>query len=366
MTIAIDGSRAFLKQRTGIEEYSYQVIFHLREELKEESVVIYIRSDQEIDFDLPEKWRVKQLWAPRLWTQCRLSLEMLFSKTDILLVPAHTVPFIHPRNTIVVVHGLEYEFCPEAYSWFARWYMRLSIWYSCKVAKTVICVSENTKKDVMRLYAVEQQKIVVFPEGYEKKHAEGSMSLKESFNGLVKTPYILFIGRLEERKNIIRYIDAFDQCKEEYQTEHQLVLVGKWGYGCEYIRKRIQKSRYRNDIVICGYVTEEEKWQLLHQAEVFLFATLYEGFGIPVLEAQSMGVPVITSATSSLPEVAGEGAILVDPMSILEITEALQQIVSNKTFRDAIIAKGYENVKRFSWEQCAKDIAHLMKKNTTR
>src|SRR3990172_91570 len=131
MVIGIDASRAFVKSRTGIEEYSYRVIKHLRDYLNNEQVILYldprVNKLEFIDFKLPEGWKIKFLRAPKFWTQIRLSVEMLFAAPDVLFIPAHTVPFIHPKNTIVAIHGLEYEFCPEAYSFFCRFYMRWSI-----------------------------------------------------------------------------------------------------------------------------------------------------------------------------------------------------------------------------------------------
>ena len=181
MFIGIDASRAFLKRRTGIEEYAYQTIKHLRAVIPEtDTVVLYVRKKlalekgrlrmrfPEIDFELPGNWRVRGIWAPRFWTQIALSLEMVRKAPDVLFVPAHTVPLIHPKKTIVTIHGLEYEFCPGAYSFWARLYMRASIRFSCRVAETVISVSQNTKRDVMRLYGVPEERIRVIYEGFSQ------------------------------------------------------------------------------------------------------------------------------------------------------------------------------------------------------
>ncbi len=366
MIIGIDASRAFLKKRTGIEEYSYQVIKHLRAELAGQTVFLYVRGKRVwrgwrfvsesplIDFPLPENWSVKALWAPRFWTQVRLSLEMLFHPPDVLFIPAHTVPFIHPKRTVVTIHGLEYEFCPEAYSWYERWYMRLSIRYSCRWAEVVVCVSENTKRDVMKQYLVPEEKIQVVFEGYDPKIP----NLESQIQNRV-LPYLLFIGRLEERKNITRIIEAFEILKQKYQIPHELVLVGKPGYGYEKIRSEIHNLQSDIPIRELGYVNEEEKWSLLRGADVFVFPTLYEGFGIPVLEAQSVGTPVVTSNTSSLPEVAGEGAVYVDPLSAEHIAEGIWLVLSDRDRRNAIIERATRNVERFSWVSCARELAGL-------
>lgn len=373
MLIGIDASRAFLKKRTGIEEYAYQTIKHLRAVIPEsETVVLYVRKKwkrenwkleiyaQEIDFELPPHWQVRALWAPRFWTQIRLSWEMLFRGPDVLFVPAHTVPIIHPRNTIVTVHGLEYEFCPDAYSWWDRLYMRCSIRFSVRAARTVICVSENTKRDVMRLYRVPAEKIKIIYEGYDsnfKFHISNFQSYPNVKNQNEK-PYLLFIGRLEERKNIVRIIEAFEILKEKYEVPHSLVLAGKCGYGYANIKFQISHSKYKESIFELGYISEDEKWSLLKKADAFLFPTLYEGFGIPVLEAQSVGVPVITSHTSSLPEIGGEGAVYVDPMRSESIADGAWRVLSDARFKDGIIQAGRDNVQRFSWEGCAQEIQY--------
>ncbi len=368
--IGIDASRAFLKRRTGIEEYSYQVIKHLRDTLSSDAqIVLYVRkkfsfvegrlqmSIPEIDFELPRNWTVRALWAPRFWTQLALSLEMLWRAPDVLFVPAHTVPIIHPKKTVVTIHGLEYEFCPGAYSLWERIYMHYSIKFSCRVASTVICVSENTKRDVMALYRVAEEKIAVISEGYEQTR---SMNQEAGNKSEKKKPYLLFIGRLEERKNIVRIVEAFELLKEKYQIPHKLVLVGKAGFRYERIRDYIQHSAFNIHIRELGYVTEEEKWELLRNADVFLFPTLYEGFGIPVLEAQSVRVPVVTSNTSSLPEVAGEGAVLVDPTSVESIAEGVQRLLSDQGLRSGIIEKATHNMSRYSWARCAKEIVTIL------
>lgn len=362
--IGIDASRAFLKRRTGIEEYSYQVIRHLRDAIPEtDRVVLYIRSDQDVDFELPKNWEARKLWAPRLWTQGRLSLEMLFHSPDVLFVPAHIVPVVHPVRTIVTVHGLEYEVCPEGYSFYERWYMRLSIRLSSWAASRVIAVSENTKRDLMWLYHVPEGKISVVHEGYAQGIRERGQSLggdETQSSTINHQPYLLFIGRLEERKNIVRIIEAFWILKGKYHIPHKLVLAGKPGYGYDRVRNKIQETRYKDEIRELGYVSEEEKEELLKNADVFLFPTLYEGFGLPVLEAQAVGTPVVASNVSSLPEVGGVGALYADPSSAEDIAEKAWKLLSDSDFRGSIMEKGRKNVEKFSWEKCAHSIAILL------
>ncbi|MDI6778275.1 MAG: glycosyltransferase family 1 protein [Patescibacteria group bacterium] len=378
MTIGIDASRAFQKNKTGIEEYSFQVIKNLRNYLRDDQVILYLNPAINImeypdpvksrdagsrrsvtlngvNFDLPENWRVKYLRAPIFWTQARLSLEMLFRPVDALFVPAHTVPLVHPRNTIVTIHGLEYEFCPEAYSFFDRLYMRWSIKKSCKWAKAIIAVSNNTKKDLEKLYNISENKIKVIYEGY------GDYNFKKNTKYQIPdTRYLLFVGRLEERKNICGMVEAFEILKEKYNLPHKLFLAGKFGYGEKKIKCQMSNVKSKGDIILAGYISDEEKFELMKKADVFLFPTFYEGFGLPILEAQNAGTPVITSNISSMPEVAGDSAVLVDPKNTSAIAEAIHKLVSDESYKNDIIKKGLENVKRFSWEKCAKEIAEII------
>lgn len=360
MKIGIDGSRAFIKNRTGIEEYSYQVIKHLTQEIINDHVVLYIRKNQKIDFALPKNWRVKTIKFYYFWTQLGLSLEMLLHPVNILFIPAHTVPFIHPAQTIVTIHGLEYEFCPKAYSFWEKIYMRASIKKSCQWASKIISVSENTKKDLINLYKVLKDKIKVI---YEGPGPSIDITSNESFKFQISNfqPYLLFIGRLEERKNIVGIIKAFEILKEKYKVSHNLILAGNPNHGFVRIKEKIENSLYGKNIVLMGFVKSEEKTELLKKADVFLFPSFYEGFGLPILEAQSVNVPVVTSNVSSIPEVADGSALLIDPNNAEDMADSVYKIISDKNFRNDIIRKGQENVQRFSWEKCAEEIARLFK-----
>lgn len=370
MIIGIDASRAFVKTKTGIEEYSYRVIKGLTNCLAQEQVILYldprVNKLKYIDFDLPDKWRTKFLRAPKFWTQARLSLEMLFDATDVLFVPAHTVPMIHPKNTVVTIHGLEYEFCPGAYSWFEKMYMRWSIRRSCRWASRVIAVSENTKRDLMRLYNVPKEKIEVIYEGYSESDSQFSiLNSQKILSDSISKHYLLFIGRLEERKNIIGIVEAFEILKKKYDIPHKLILVGKFGFGGEKIKDRVYASEFKNDIILTGYVSDENKFYLLANADVFLFPTFYEGFGLPILEAQSVGTPVVCSDVSSMPEVCGKESVLVDPEDVSSIAEAIHKLISDEDHKNDIIKKGLANVKKFSWEKCAKEVGDILLSSRT-
>jgi len=369
-TIGLDGSRAFLKYRTGIEEYSYQVIKHLRNEIGGDvRVYLYVRKKirihkgrivfvyPEIDFNLPKNWKLVGIWAPRYWTQIGLSLQMFVHSVDTLFVPAHTLPLIGARRNVVTIHGLEYEITKESYGFWERLYMKFSIRYSCLKANTIIAVSENTKHDLMRLYGITEQKIIVIREGFVESSKELVLGVKET----IKEPYFLFIGRIEERKNVIRIIEAFELFKEKYQGNEKLVLIGRPGYGYEKIHNKRERSKWKNDILEQGYVTQKEKQMFLSGATLFIFPSLYEGFGLPVLEAQAASIPVVTSDSSSLPEIGGEGALYVDPLTSQSIFEGIEKVMTlENDSREALVSRGRENTKRFSWRKCAEEVSRYL------
>ena len=354
MLIGINATAAFKQPRTGVEEYVYQLIKHLTmlEESKRHRFILY--NNKQVDFNLPENFEIKQLqWPLPMWTQIRLAAEMSVNKPDILFIPVHILPLIHPKNSVVTLHGLEYEYYPKMYPRRHLGYIRWSTKYALKNARKIIAISENTKKDLVELYGANSEKIKVVHHGF----CAGSPTPKKIRNRSPNyQPYILFIGRLETKKNIQGLIKAFNLLKEKYQVPHQLVLAGSRGYDYESLRSQLKSK----DIIEKGYVSQEEKRQLLQGADIFAFISFYEGFGIPILEAQAVGCPVITSDISSMPEIAGDGAVLIEPKNIEQITEAMYKIINNNQLKKDLITKGYQNIKKFSWQKCAQETLRVL------
>ncbi len=358
MRIGIDASRAFLKNRTGIEEHSYQVITHLIEELKNHEVVLYVKKNQKSNLENRncKDIKIKEIKFYRFWTQIGLAFEMLLNPVDILFVPAHVVPWIHPKKTLVTVHGLEYENCPESYSFWSRWLHRFFIKKSCAWAKRIIAVSRKTKADLVKLYQVPKSKIKVVYNGYSEKETRYKKQDARKISN-----YLLYIGRLEKRKNIENIIKAFRILKEKYNYSGKLFLAGRPGYKYNKIRNKIQETRYKNFIIEKGFINNQEKWQLMRRADVFLFPSLCEGFGIPILEAQSAGVPVITSNFGPMDEVAGDKNILVNPKKPEAMAILTNRLINDRIFRQRIIKKGLQNIKKFSWQKSGKEVKDILK-----
>jgi len=359
MIIGIDASIANAESKTGTEWYSYILLKKFSEIDRKNEYRLYVENspDQEF-FNLGKNFQVKVLKWPinRFWHQGRLGLEMLFNKPDVLFVPAHTIPLLHPVKTITTCHDVGFEQFPELYTATERQYHRWSMRLAVKRANRIITVSHFSKQEIIKYYQADPDKIIVIYHGVDKdfysRPAQSKINHTLShFN--IMTPYILFIGRLEKKKNIINQIKAFNLLKEKHKIIHQLVLGGNPGFGSEAIKEEIAKSPYKKDIKQIGYVNEEYLPSLYSGADLFWFITNYEGFGLPVLEAQACQTPVIASDACSLKEVGGRGVGLVKPNNIEEITRVSYDILSDCKKKACLIQYGLENIKRFDWNECA-------------
>jgi glycosyltransferase involved in cell wall biosynthesis len=375
MTIGINVTAAIKQPRTGVEEYVYQLIKHLTmlPESRQHRFFLYLPSVLHrmktntgapmtfFDFPLPENFIIKESWWPMpfFWTQIRLAWEMKFCASDVAFFPVHILPFVHSKNSIVTIHGLEYEYFPEYYPLWQRLYFRINLKYALKHAQRIIAITENTKQDLIKLYGGDEKKIKVVHHGTEIQYSKLKIQ-SDILKFKIQKPYLLYLGRLEQKKNIEGILDAYKILKEKYNIPHKLILVGAPGYGYKKIKLKIRN--FKLEIKELGYVDEPTKWQLLKNAEVFLFPSFYEGFGLPVLEAQAVGTPLVTSYNSCLPKIAGEGALFVDPKNPAQIAEAIKSIIDDKNLRDKLIQSGFENIKRFSWEECAKKTLEILVK----
>lgn len=371
MTIGINAAAAIKQPRTGVEEYVYQLVKYLTmlPEARRHRFFLYIPEGGAglFDFPLPPNFEIKVLrWPlPFLWTQVRLAWELWRRQPEALFIPAHVLPPGSPKNSVVAIHGLEYEYFPEYYSPLRRWYLRWSTKRAVKRAGGLIAVSDNTKKDLVKLYGCQKEKIEVVYHGAGisinsviSARSDSPETRREPGMTTGDNPYLLYLGRVETKKNVQGILEAYKILKEEYKVPHELVLAGARGFGYEILKLKIKNCKLR--IKELGYIDDVAKWQLLRGADVFLFPSFYEGFGLPVLEAQSAGVPVVTSANSCLPEVAGEGALFVNPKNPAQIAEAAKLIIDDSDLRDRLRQSGFENIKRFSWEKCARETLKIV------
>jgi len=371
MLIGIDASRANVTQKTGTEYYSASLVEWLAKidckairQGKENNYLLYVRRPLEGDLaNLPPNFQERLLCFPRLWTQIRLSWEMLVRPPDILFVPAHVLPIIHPRKSVVTIHDLAFNYFPECYDQNSRRYLEWTTKFALRHARHIIAISETTKNDLIKFYKADPKKISVVYLAYNTYYSSFQpekdyfLSLRKRF-GITK-PYLLSIGRIEHRKNILNVVRAFGLLIKE-GLDYQLVLAGKPGFGSEQVFKEIKELRLEGDIIIPGYVSEKDSLYLMHNARTCLVVSLYEGFGMTALEAMASGVPTVVSNRPALSEISGNATLQVDPIKPDEIAKAVFRIAADRNLREKLINEGYERIKLFSWERCARETLAIL------
>lgn len=302
------------------------------------------------------------------WENVRLPRQVRSENVDLLHVPGFSVGIQKTVPVVLTVHDLIGSKFPNQKGVASKFYWGTWLPSSLKRADKILADSEYTKRDILELTHVSEDHIeVVYPsghEGYEPR--ENSAIRRELFSSLgIKGSYFLFVGTIEPRKNLNRILKAFAEfIKTEKTARHfQLVVVGSKGFaGGEAYKELLANSELSEDnLIFPGYLPLSDLNELYAGALAFLFPSLYEGFGIPVLEAMASGTPVLTSTTSSLPEVAGDAALLVDPENTREIAQAMKRFAEDKQLREQLIEKGFQNIKRFSWTKAAKQVLQVYK-----
>jgi len=347
MIIGIDASRAVRQPRTGSENYSWEIIQQLIRQDSTNTIRLYSPHLPKEKFAESPRTEWKILPQRRLWSQFRLAKELRDNPPDILFVPSHVVPIFCQVPSVVTIHGLEFRRFPQSYSSFDRRYLEFSTSVSASKARHIITPSLSTKRDLVQYYKIKPEKITVIPHGYNQEVF--SVSTQED-KPPIESPYIFFVGRIEERKNVRLLIDAFVLLLKE-RKPISLVLSGKNGYGYDSIIKKIKSlsPSIQQKIILPGYLPQYDMVRYLRHARLFAFPSLYEGFGIPILEAMAVGTPVVTSNSSSLPEVAGDAATLLAPDNALSWAAAFSRIINQPATAKKMSAAGLEQVKDFSW-----------------
>jgi glycosyltransferase involved in cell wall biosynthesis len=345
--IGLDASRSVADQPTGTELYSRLLIDALLERAPD-------RFAFRRYFNQPPRFQIRSrnsesriMPFPRLWTHVRLSWEMMTHAPDLLFVPSHVLPIVHPRRSIVTVHDLGYHAFPETHPAQQRRYLDATTRWHTVTAARVLADSQATKRDLIERYGARPDRITVaYPgldPGVQRVDDPGEIARVKAKYG-IEGAYLLYLGTLQPRKNLSRLIAAYRQSACPWP----LVLAGKRGWYYEQLIKEAGQG-----VRFIGYVDEADKAALLSGAKAFAFPSLYEGFGFPVLEAMACGAPVLCSNTSSLPEVAGDAALQVDPLNVDEIAAGLRRITLDADLRRTLIERGRRQARRFTWPACA-------------
>lgn len=369
MVIGLDANEANVERRVGSGVYALELLKELLKNNKHQFIV-YLK-DQPLA-DLPREssnLKYKVFGPKKLWTQFALPISLTFGKKpDIFFSMGHYGPRFSKAPYVVTIHDLSYLHFPEMFN--KNDLYQLTYWskYSIQNSAHVITVSKSTKEDIVRSYGVDPSKITVTYEGFDEKRFKPQTKTKTDLvreKYMIDGDYIIFVGTLQPRKNIERLIEAFKLLDignlHFRQKTLQLVICGKKGWLFDSVFQKVKDLKLEDKIIFTDFVPNEDLPALIFGAEAYVLPSLWEGFGIPVIEAQACLVPVIVSNSSSLPEVVGESGILVDPTDIKSIGDGIRTALKDG-IRTVLVKKGLKNIKRFSWQKCAQDTLIILEK----
>ncbi|OGY42658.1 MAG: hypothetical protein A2Y67_02340 [Candidatus Buchananbacteria bacterium RBG_13_39_9] len=379
MTIAIDIRCLMQPNYSGVAEYTYNLLENIFKIDEQNQYQLFYNSQHDVSANLPKFSQANvqffgfnypnKLFNLGLKFFKYPKIDKLLSQPDIFFMPNLNFSATTKKGRkILTVHDLSFLLYPEYFSFKQKfWHNFINPKKLINSCDKIIAVSENTKNDLINFYRIPSEKIKVVHSGLDhnlyKQIALPNFNCQQ-FKNKYQLPddFILFLGTLEPRKNISGLIQAFDLLKlnfPEYINLH-LVIAGDKGWKNQEIFQLAEKSPFTKQIFYLDYIQRSDKPYLYNLAKLFLFPSYYEGFGFPPLEAQACGVPVITSTNSSFIETLGETAYLVKPDHLEEITEAIHQILSTPEIKNKLILQGLENVKRFSWQNCAQDTLNIL------
>lgn len=373
MRIGIDIRCLAEGKRTGVEEYTIALLKELFERDQANEYVLFFNAWRHTGPDL--SW-VKQyphvtlktfhfpnkLLNLALWYLNFPKLDRLVGGTDVFFLPNLNFAAVSRQTKLVVTaHDLSFELFPEAFSWKQRlWHYLVNFRSLIRRADRVIAVSQSTKGDLVTEYGVPEGKISVIPSGIDKRFRRLDrndpelLRVKEKYH--LPYRFILFLGTFEPRKNIRSLIEAYGALQSsgnDAAKKYELVIAGTRGWKCDELFAAYKQSKYQEHIHFPGFIADEDKVALYNLASVFVYPSLYEGFGFPPLEAMACGAPVIASHSSALPEVVGKAGIMIDPYQPDELYRALESVLGSPELQVQMQKEGFVQAGRFSWQQAA-------------
>jgi glycosyltransferase involved in cell wall biosynthesis len=367
MNIGVDIRPLMAEHRTGVGEYVYELLNAIFEIDQKNQYFLFYNASAESVMNFPN-WKKENVHiVGTRWSNKFLNASIAFSgqpkldqfllrncstkidKLDYFFSPNLNFTSISDQvKHILTIHDLSYEFFSDCFSPKDRlWHKAVRPRAQAKRADLILVPSENTKQDVVSYYGVSENKVKVIYPGVS------SNFLSNLQNPTLFKKYILYLGTIESRKNVSAVVEAYQAAKKQYpevMSGYELVLAGAIGYGGQKI---IEEAKKISGVSYIGYVPAEEKFNLYKNASLFVFPSLYEGFGFPVVEAFAAGLPVVTSNRSSLAEVSGPAAYLVNPLSARDISEAMIKLLQNEKILLGYNNKGLERVSFFSWRRAA-------------
>ncbi len=386
MKIWIDGYEANALQRLGSSQVAFELLRSLEQIDNKNDYTILLPAPPL--GDLPKErigWKYRVLRPRKLWTRIALPLALyaVRQKPSIIFSPTHYIPRFLPGEVkrVVTIFDLSFLHFPEMFTQRDLWQLKNWTKFSVENAGHIITISDSSKKDIAKQYGIKEEKMTVAYPGYDKdkfkvpdsRSGRGGQKeklkveeIKEKYK--LGDSYIIYIGTIQPRKNLKRLMEAFAGVVGE-RSDLELVIVGKTrgegrqGWMYEDILSTPQDLGIADKVRFLGFVPTEDLGPLLSGALAFIQPSLWEGFGIPVLEAMAMGVPVIVSDVSSLPEVVGQAGLLIDPYSVDQIEQAIRVMISDKTLRQKYSKAGITRAQKFTWDKMAEVVLKVFEKS---
>lgn len=374
MKIWIDGFEANVAQRLGSGQIAFELLKNL-EKLDKKNDYTILLSSKPLN-DLPKErfnWKYKILKFNKFKTYLAIPFALFTArnKPDIFFSPTHYGPFLAPCKRVILIFDLAFLKFKDMFK--SRDLHQLILWtkISVKKASHIITISKNTEKDLIKEYGVSGNKITVAYPGYDREKFSPPSQIKAvKVDGIKKKyktgdNYIIYIGTIQPRKNLIKLIEAFSKIEI---NNLKLVIVGKTqglgkqGWMFEETLNAPKRFRIEDKVLFTGFVPTQELPYLLTGSLAFILPSLYEGFGIPVLEAMATGTPVLVSNVSSLPEVVGKAGLMFDPRSSTQIEQAIRTIVSDSNLRQKYSKLALKRAKKFSWQKMARETLKVFEK----
>ncbi len=371
MRIAVN-TRLLLKGKLeGIGWFSYQTLERIVRKHPEHEFIFFF--DRPYDPSFIFAPNVKPVVAPPqarhpilfyLWFEWTIPLLLRIYKADLFLSPDGFMSLSTKIPTCLVIHDLAFEHFPDHFVMSHRWYWRHYSPLFARKAKQIYTVSNFSKQDISKRYAIDPNKIDVAYNGAHDEYkplspAEREAAKKQYADGC---EYFVFAGALHPRKNIVNLLKAFIAFKKKQRSNMKLVVAGRLAWKYEEVQEMQENMPFKEDVKWVGYMNVDELSKVIGGAYALVYPSLFEGFGIPILEALQCNVPAIVSNTSSMPEVAGSGALLVDPNSVEDIANKMEQLYKDENLRSKLIAAAGEQVKKFNWDKAADQLWESMMK----
>ena len=382
MKIGIDIRCLSEGRRTGVEEYTINLLKKIFAEDKRNEYILFFNSwnkNTKVDLSWYRKYSnvsLKRFSFPNkilnllLWYFRWPKIDKLLGGVDIFFAPnMNFVALSKNVKFVLTVHDLSFEYFPETFSWKRRWWhFFVNPHYLVKRADKIIAVSNSTKNDILKKYKIPSDKIKVIYNGVSEKMREIDrndfklLKIKEKYN--LPFNFILFLGTFEPRKNIVGLVKSYELLRKKYGEKVQrfkLVIAGSSGWKSREIKKSVGKSEFKKDILLLNFVDDNDKVYLYNLASIFVYPSFFEGFGIPPLEAMRCGVNVVASNNSSLPEVVGDGGLLVDADRPDEIAVACGELLLDKKISEKLSYYRFRQLQKFSWQKSAEEFLNLIR-----